>query len=534
MKRTARSLSALLPSAAVLALAAAPLARAERMAATEFADLTDGAGGTVTGSGNYLKGSSDYGHANAFDNAYGNDNSRVIFSSAAGWVAYAFPSATVVDAFTVRVPKWNVGTRSPKRFTLSGSNDGGATWTVLDEETDQTGWSAQEIRAYGFDNETPYLAYKFEVLEDNGEGNAQFSELQLARRADARMLAFVWQPAGVAAGSWTNDAVWVGAAALSSNVPHWPTAEATVSFAGVETPDVVVEIDGWSSCKGLDFSGSAGLTNLALRAAGPDAVLQYSGLAADIVWPASETATVALEGVRLLWSGNVVAGISATGTLVLRDGAFIDAWRKWSLGSSGTPFHMRLEGSSRAELASFGLAAGTTLEVDDSTFYPRAMNLSWQGAATPGSVRFAGAAPLLKAERLLLSAEGKTGDVAFDVPAAGWAAAPVQQIEAVYKSYARELVEPLSDGAGTLRFSVDPASGFYTGARRPQPVPIALWESGIRADRIELAPLRNGSSWRWGYGEGGALAEPAAAGDLPTALWADLVPNNRPTVVVVR
>ena len=112
-----------------LALSAAPAAHAERLSLTVMPDLTDNAGGTVTGSGNYLNNNSSYGHANAFDNTYGADSSRVIFSSASGWVAYAFPSATVVDAFTVRVPDWNVGTRSPKRFTLSGSNDGGATWT---------------------------------------------------------------------------------------------------------------------------------------------------------------------------------------------------------------------------------------------------------------------------------------------------------------------------------------------------------------------------------------------------------------------
>lgn len=72
------------------------------------------------------------------------------------------------------------------------------------------------------------------------------------------------------------------------------------------------------------------------------------------------------------------------------------------------------------------------------------------------------------------------------------------------------------------------------GARRRAGRAIALWESGIRTDRIVLERLRNGSSWRWGYGEGGALAEPADPGDLPTALWADLIPNNRPTVILVR
>ena len=72
------------------------------------------------------------------------------------------------------------------------------------------------------------------------------------------------------------------------------------------------------------------------------------------------------------------------------------------------------------------------------------------------------------------------------------------------------------------------------GARRRAGRAIALWESGIRADRIVLERLRSGSSWRWGYGEGGALAEPAAPDDLPTALWADLIPNNRPTVILVR
>ncbi len=527
--------SALLCTA--LALSAAPAAHAERLSSTVMTDLTDGAGGTVTGSGNYLNGSAAYGHANAFDNVYGADNSRVIFAAATGWVTYDFPSATVVDAFTVRVPDWNVATRSPKRFTLSGSNDGGATWTVLDEETDQTGWSKQEVRAYGFENETAYLAYKFEVLEDNGEGKAQISELELCRAADARMMTFVWQPTGFASGSWTNDACWVGASALSPSVPHWPTGPTTVSFSGVRTPDVVVEIPKHVYCLGLDFSGTGGLTNLVFHGTGETPVLQFEAQGGDstrFVWPSSGDFSLTFDGVRFHVSNGKTTNAGTVGTLVLRNGATIDAYRRWSIGSNGTQFHLRLETGTEAALQAFWLAAGSTLTLDDAAFYPRAMNLTGQGQTVPGSVRIGGAAPILAPERLIVSAAGVTGDVVFDVPASGWTQAPIQQVPAPFRGGNRELTEPLSNGDGSLRFSIDPACGFYVAARRPAAIPIATWESGIRADRIELAPLRNGSSWRWGYGTDGQLGEPAAAGDLPTALWADLVPNNRPTVIVVK
>lgn len=530
-----RTLPAALLSAALLTLAAAPVARSARIDAAGLADLTDGAGGTVTGSGNYLNGSDAYGAANAFDNAYGNDTSRVIFSSASGWVAYAFPEATVVDAFTVRVPTWNVATRSPKRFALSASNDGGATWTLLDEEADQTGWAAQEVRAYGFDNQAAYLAYRFEVLEDNGEGKAQFSELQLCRASDVHMTEFVWQPEGLARASWTNDAAWVGAADLSASVPHWPTSEATVSFARVSTPEVVVEVAGSRGCKGFDFSGTAGLTNLVFLGTGADPKLWVTATGAPVWrWP-SDGVEVVFDGLQIKWNAGNPASADATGTLVFRNGAFVDAYHhRWSFGAVGTKFALRVEGGATVELAAFGLSAGSTAVVDDAAFYPRALNLTWQGQSVPGSLRLRGAAPLLAAERLNASTAGTEAPVVFEVPEAGWAGAPIRQVGAVHAGYARELVEPLSNGDGTLRFSVDPGCGFYVGARHPATVPIALWESGIRTDRIVLERLRNGSSWRWGYGEGGSLAEPAAPDDLPTALWADLIPNNRPTVIIVR
>ena len=233
-------------------------------------------------------------------------------------------------------------------------------------------------------------------------------------------------------------------------------------------------------------------------------------------------------------SNGKTTNAGTVGTLILCNGASIDAYRRWSIGSNGTRFHMRLETGTEAALQAFWLAAGSTLTLDDAAFYPRAMNLTGQGQTVPGSVRIGGPAPILASERLIVSAAGVTGDVVFDVPAAGWANAPIQQVPVPFRNGNRELTEPLSNGDGTLRFSIDPACGFYVAARQPAAVPIATWESGIRADRIELAPLRNGSSWRWGYGTGGALDEPAAAGDLPTALWADLVPNARPTVVVVK
>lgn len=57
--------------------------------------------------------------------------------------------------------------RSPAAWTFSGSNDG-EEWTVLDTQTNQTGWSnSGEVRTFEFENSKKYLYYKYSCTELN-------------------------------------------------------------------------------------------------------------------------------------------------------------------------------------------------------------------------------------------------------------------------------------------------------------------------------------------------------------------------------
>ena len=106
------------------------------------------------------------------------------------YVVYKFNNPSVVNAISVFNGNNNVsGTaydsagRSPKNWTFEGSNDG-ATWTVLDTQTDETDWSETgEERYYEFENTGAYAYYKFNCTELNGSAwGIQLYELEFYYR----------------------------------------------------------------------------------------------------------------------------------------------------------------------------------------------------------------------------------------------------------------------------------------------------------------------------------------------------------------
>ena len=100
--------------------------------------------------------------------------------NATGWIQFDFSEedAFAVDGLTMTSA--NDGeSRTPKNWTLQGSNDG-ASWTIVDTQTDETGWSTFETRSYSFTNTTAYKMYKLNVTANNGDtGLMGFSELEL-------------------------------------------------------------------------------------------------------------------------------------------------------------------------------------------------------------------------------------------------------------------------------------------------------------------------------------------------------------------
>ena len=70
--------------------------------------------------------------------------------------------------------------RYPKAWAFFGSNDGGATWVKLDEQSGQTNWAKGESRLFSFDNIESYSSFKFEILANNGNDDyTVIGELEL-------------------------------------------------------------------------------------------------------------------------------------------------------------------------------------------------------------------------------------------------------------------------------------------------------------------------------------------------------------------
>lgn len=66
--------------------------------------------------------------------------------------------------------------RDPLDWQIQGSEDG-ENWEVLDERSGQTFSSRNLTREFYFDNDTGYIYYRFNVINNNGGGLFQMSEL---------------------------------------------------------------------------------------------------------------------------------------------------------------------------------------------------------------------------------------------------------------------------------------------------------------------------------------------------------------------
>ena len=86
------------------------------------------------------------------------------------WVTCEFETNTVVNAYRIwnNTGVWAKPERAPKDFYLEGSSDG-KTWTTLDSQSDQTGWSVGEARVFEFRNTTAYKFYRMTFTAHNGD-----------------------------------------------------------------------------------------------------------------------------------------------------------------------------------------------------------------------------------------------------------------------------------------------------------------------------------------------------------------------------
>lgn len=131
--------------------------------------------GTVTASAEYTAGSNDAWRA--FDRL-----SSSLWSpgpsTTTGWVAYDWGSPKVIVMYEITSYSDGGFTNvNPKNWTFEGWN--GATWVVLDTQTNIT-WSAgSQVKSFAINNSTGYNKYRLNVTANNGYTQLLLGDLQM-------------------------------------------------------------------------------------------------------------------------------------------------------------------------------------------------------------------------------------------------------------------------------------------------------------------------------------------------------------------
>jgi len=83
-----------------------------------------------------------------------------------GWLMYDFGAGNAKTIQKYTLACYDTA-RAPKSWTFQGSADG-ATWTVLDSRSNETGWIRAVVRPYTLLNSTAYRYYKLNITNNNG------------------------------------------------------------------------------------------------------------------------------------------------------------------------------------------------------------------------------------------------------------------------------------------------------------------------------------------------------------------------------
>jgi len=150
-----------------------------------FADSTDDQLGTITAQGEHT-GAGEVA-TNAFDNTTGTkwlDFASAYPSTRSTWIQYKYANGLQSTVTRYSVTSANDATaypgRNPMNWRLLGSNNGGATWTTLDIQTNQTFSANYQKLSYAFTNTTAFHIYRFQVdrVADPAAGCMQLDELE--------------------------------------------------------------------------------------------------------------------------------------------------------------------------------------------------------------------------------------------------------------------------------------------------------------------------------------------------------------------
>lgn len=101
-----------------------------------------------------------------FDNT---EDTGWVSNTTTGWIQVQFASSVTCTAYRVQ-GDYGTPTAAPKNWTFQGSNNG-TDWTTLDTQTNQTGWSAGEVRTYTLAGSVTYTHYRLNITANNGHAS---------------------------------------------------------------------------------------------------------------------------------------------------------------------------------------------------------------------------------------------------------------------------------------------------------------------------------------------------------------------------
>jgi hypothetical protein len=144
---------------------------AATMAAPALPDITNNVGGIISDLYNRTGGE---GNTKLVDNSI---YSKYYTPNATGWIQFQAAASAVVTGYAITSGNDAID-RDPLNWTFQGSNDG-ATWQVLNTQTNQKFTNRQQTRAFSFSNTASYTHYRFVVTANNGASAWQLSEWQI-------------------------------------------------------------------------------------------------------------------------------------------------------------------------------------------------------------------------------------------------------------------------------------------------------------------------------------------------------------------
>ncbi len=116
----------------------------------------------------------------------GKTSTKVCAPGGTFYITFALKEAAVIKGYSITSANDHLN-RTPKKWVFYGSNDG-VNWSALDSRTGVEYADYFEEQIFAFANETPYLYYKLDVLENGGNSYTQFSELKVFTFVDESLV----------------------------------------------------------------------------------------------------------------------------------------------------------------------------------------------------------------------------------------------------------------------------------------------------------------------------------------------------------